>query len=94
MAPNHERHDVITRALRENYANITQQVTMLPPSTGLSRETNDNFQELCNTFADGILSRNPRELMDPQTNDNFQELCNTFSDGILSRNPRELTLFV
>ena len=35
---------------------------MLPPSTGLSRETNDNFQELCNTFADGILSRNPREL--------------------------------
>ena len=66
MAPNHERHDVITRALRENYANITQQVTMLPPSTGLSRETNDNFQELCNTFADGILSRNPRELMDPQ----------------------------
>ena len=35
---------------------------MLPPSTGLSRETNDNFQELCNTFSDGILSRNPREL--------------------------------
>ena len=35
---------------------------MLPPSTALSRETNDNFQELCNTFADGILSRNPREL--------------------------------
>ena len=35
---------------------------MLPPSTGLSRETNDNFQELCNKFADGILSRNPREV--------------------------------
>ena len=35
---------------------------MLPPSTGLSRETNDNFQELCNTFSDGILSRNPREV--------------------------------
>ena len=62
LAPNHERHDVISRALRENYASITQQVTMLPPSTGLSRETNDNFQELCNTFSDGILSRNPREL--------------------------------
>ena len=35
---------------------------MLPLYTGLSLETNDNFQELCNKFSDGILSRNPREV--------------------------------